>query len=185
MPLVLLLLQLIVCAFSGCLLASCVSWTLQGRHIVILHLRMVSTQSTRLIIMYQTVNFFALKIRSYFCLQLIITSARRYCVLMCACSFVRSLVCSLTSGQWLQWLASTCGWPTGGHTTHRQTSNQLADVLYVPGGDLHPTSIFTVRRSLHGICYSNSVRPSVCPSVCLSVCLSHSWTVSTWFDLRS
>ena len=26
-----------------------------------------------------------------------------------------------------------------------------------------------------------SVRPSVCPSVCLS----HSWTVSTWFDLRS
>jgi len=42
-------------------------------------------------------------------------------------------------------------------------------------------SIFTVRRSLHGICYSNSV----CPSVCLSVCLSHSWTVSTWIDLRS
>jgi len=41
--------------------------------------------------------------------------------------------------------------------------------------------IFTVRRSLHGICYSNSVRPSVR----LSVCLSHSWTVSTWFDLRS
>ena len=28
------------------------------------------------------------------------------------------------------------------------------------------TTIFTVRRSLHGICYSNSVRPSVCPSVC-------------------
>ena len=26
---------------------------------------------------------------------------------------------------------------------------------------------------------------SVCPSVRLSVCLSHSWTVSTWFDLRS
>jgi len=26
---------------------------------------------------------------------------------------------------------------------------------------------------------------SVCPSVCLSVSLSHSWTVSTWFDLRS
>ena len=26
---------------------------------------------------------------------------------------------------------------------------------------------------------------SVCPSVCLSVCPSHSWTVSTWFDLRS
>ena len=26
---------------------------------------------------------------------------------------------------------------------------------------------------------------SVRPSVCLSVCLSHSWTVSTWFDLRS
>ena len=26
--------------------------------------------------------------------------------------------------------------------------------------------IFTVRRSLHGICYSNSVRPSVCLSVC-------------------
>jgi len=26
---------------------------------------------------------------------------------------------------------------------------------------------------------------SVCPSVCLSVCLSHSWTVSTWFYLRS
>jgi len=43
-------------------------------------------------------------------------------------------------------------------------------------------SIFTVRRyALHGICYSNSVRPSVRPSVCLS----HSWTVSTWFDLRS
>ena len=31
--------------------------------------------------------------------------------------------------------------------------------------------IFTVRRSLHGICYSNSVRPSVRPSVCLSVTL--------------
>ena len=31
--------------------------------------------------------------------------------------------------------------------------------------------IFTVRRSLHGICYSNSVRLSVCPSVCLSVTL--------------
>ena len=30
-----------------------------------------------------------------------------------------------------------------------------------------------------------SVRPSVCLSVCLSVRLSHSWTVSTWFDLRS
>ena len=45
--------------------------------------------------------------------------------------------------------------------------------------------IFTVRRSLHGICYSNSVRPSDRPSVRLSVCLSHSWTVSTWFDLRS
>ena len=26
---------------------------------------------------------------------------------------------------------------------------------------------------------------SVCPSVCPSVCLSHSWTVSTWLDLRS
>ena len=26
--------------------------------------------------------------------------------------------------------------------------------------------VFTVRRSLHGICYSNSVRPSVRPSVC-------------------
>jgi len=42
--------------------------------------------------------------------------------------------------------------------------------------------IFIVRRSaLHGICDSNSV----CLSVRLSVCLSHSWTVSTWFDLRS
>ena len=45
--------------------------------------------------------------------------------------------------------------------------------------------IFTARSSLHGICYSNSVRPSVRLSVRLSVCLSHSWTVSTWFDLRS
>ena len=44
------------------------------------------------------------------------------------------------------------------------------------------STIFTVRRyALHGICYSNYVRPSVRPSVCLS----HSWTVSTWFDLRS
>jgi len=42
--------------------------------------------------------------------------------------------------------------------------------------------IFTVRRyAFHGICYSNSV----CLSVRPSVCLSHSWTVSTWFDLRS
>ena len=42
--------------------------------------------------------------------------------------------------------------------------------------------IFTVRRyALHGLSYRNSV----CPSVCLSVRLSHSWTVSTWFDLRS
>jgi len=40
--------------------------------------------------------------------------------------------------------------------------------------------VFTVRRSaLHGLCDRNSVRPSVCPSVRLS----HSWTVSTWFDL--
>ena len=39
-------------------------------------------------------------------------------------------------------------------------------------------TVFTVRRyALHGICDRNSV--------CLSVCLSHSWTVSTWFDLRS
>jgi len=46
--------------------------------------------------------------------------------------------------------------------------------------------IFTVRRyALHGICDSNSVCPSVRPSVRPSVCLSHSWTVSTWFDLRS
>jgi len=38
--------------------------------------------------------------------------------------------------------------------------------------------LVTVRRSaLHGLCDSNSVR--------LSVCLSHSWAVSTWFDLRS
>jgi len=46
--------------------------------------------------------------------------------------------------------------------------------------------IFTVRRSaLHGLCDRNSVRPSVRLSVRPSVCLSHSWTVSTWFDLRS
>ena len=38
--------------------------------------------------------------------------------------------------------------------------------------------VFTVRRSaLHGLWDHNSVR--------LSVCLSHSWTVSTRFDLRS
>ena len=39
--------------------------------------------------------------------------------------------------------------------------------------------IITVRRyALHGLSYHrNSVRPSVR--------LSHSWTVSTWFDLRS
>jgi len=37
---------------------------------------------------------------------------------------------------------------------------------------LHVTTVFTVRRSaLHGICYSNSVCPSVRPSVCLSVTL--------------
>jgi len=34
-------------------------------------------------------------------------------------------------------------------------------------------SIFTVRRSLHGLSYRNSVRPSVCPSVCPSVTLVH------------
>ena len=39
-------------------------------------------------------------------------------------------------------------------------------------------NIFIVRRyALHGLCDRNSV--------CLFVCLSHSWTVSTWFDLRS
>ena len=44
------------------------------------------------------------------------------------------------------------------------------------------TYLFAVRRyALHGICDSNSV----CLSVRLSVCLSHSWTVSTWFDLGS
>jgi len=39
--------------------------------------------------------------------------------------------------------------------------------------------IFSARRysALHGLSYRNSVRPSVR--------LSHSWTVSTWFDLRS
>jgi len=42
--------------------------------------------------------------------------------------------------------------------------------------------VFTVRRyALHSLSYRNSVRLSVC----LSVLLSHSWTVSTWFDLRS
>jgi len=47
------------------------------------------------------------------------------------------------------------------------------------------TKVFTVRRSaLHGLCDSNSVC-LVCPSVRPSVCQSHSWTVSTWFDLRS
>ena len=46
----------------------------------------------------------------------------------------------------------------------------------------HLSLIFTVRRcALHGLCDRNSVRPSVR----LSVRLSHSWTVSTWFDLRS
>jgi len=40
-------------------------------------------------------------------------------------------------------------------------------------------AIFTVRRSaLHGLCDRNSVSLSVRPP-------SHSWTVSTWFDLRS
>ena len=34
-------------------------------------------------------------------------------------------------------------------------------------------SIFTVRRSLHGLSYRNSVRPSVRPSVCPSVTLVH------------
>ena len=48
--------------------------------------------------------------------------------------------------------------------------------------DVNWVPLFTVRRSaLHGLCDSNSVRPSVRPSLCLS----HSWTVSTWFDLRS
>jgi len=43
----------------------------------------------------------------------------------------------------------------------------------------------TVRCSaLHGLCDHNSVRPSVRLSVCPSVHLSHSWTVSTWIDLR-
>ena len=32
-------------------------------------------------------------------------------------------------------------------------------------------AIFTVRRSLYGISYSNSVRPSVCPSVTLVDCV--------------
>ena len=42
--------------------------------------------------------------------------------------------------------------------------------------------LITVRRyAVHGLWDGNSV----CPSVCLSVCPSHSWTVSTWFDLRS
>ena len=44
--------------------------------------------------------------------------------------------------------------------------------------------VFTVRRyALHGLWDPNSVCPSVCLSVSLSVCPSHSWTVSTWFDL--
>jgi len=49
-----------------------------------------------------------------------------------------------------------------------------------------PVSVFTVQRyALHGLCDRNSVCLSVRLSVRLSVCLSHSWTVSTWFDLRS
>jgi len=46
--------------------------------------------------------------------------------------------------------------------------------------------VFTVRRyALHGLSYRNSVCLSVRPSVCPSVRLTHSWHVSTWFNLRS
>ena len=50
----------------------------------------------------------------------------------------------------------------------RSILNRFGDIA----GCIHPKPIFTVRRSaLHGICYSNSVRPSVRLSVCLSVTL--------------
>ena len=43
---------------------------------------------------------------------------------------------------------------------------------------INQSVFFTVRRyALHGLSYRNSV--------CPSVRLSHSWTVFTWFDLRS
>jgi len=49
------------------------------------------------------------------------------------------------------------------------TGNPIWRPEYVKASML--MAIFTVRRSLHGICYRNSVRPSVRPSVCLSVTL--------------
>jgi len=48
--------------------------------------------------------------------------------------------------------------------------------LFIPRGFLPCDAVCTV---------SVIVILSVRPSVSLSVCLSHSWTVSTWFDLRS
>jgi len=58
----------------------------------------------------------------------------------------------------------------------RAINRSLADCIKIKDGTA--SFIFTVRRYLlHGISYRNSV--------CLSVCPSHSWTVSTWFDLRS
>ena len=63
-----------------------------------------------------------------------------------------------------------------------QWRHSIATNVLVPSCAFRKKSIFTVRRyALHGLCDRNSV----CPSVRLSVCLSHSWTVSTWFDLRS
>jgi len=68
------------------------------------------------------------------------------------------------------------------HPEIRKRSPRAMAICEIGVGTNNVFLIFTVRRSaLHGLCDRNSVRPSVCPSVRLS----HSWTVSTWFNLRS
>ena len=89
--------------------------------------------------------------------------------------------CQPVTSDWFKlWFQKSAG--------NRALTNWLVFVLqslswndFVSSCDSH-LLVFIVRRyALHGICYSNCV----CLSVCLSVPLSHSWTVSTWFDLRS
>ena len=52
---------------------------------------------------------------------------------------------------------------------HQVLKKSNAKALSLIAGKVHAV-LFTVRRSLHGICYSNSVRPSVRLSVRLSAC---------------
>ena len=76
-----------------------------------------------------------------------------------------------------------------GHRPQRMAANRLDSAV----GQCQNRSCFWLIRSTTCRCWvamrsdlaASTVSVIVILSVRLSVCLSHSWTVSTWFDLRS